>query len=426
MILASYLIGSKLLYRLEIENFCSVKERQILDLSIAPNVPDEDGRYAPLFPGSAIRAPKAVAIYGANASGKTTVLKALDLIIAFVRYYPLRDAGGFTFDAFNDEASVAQPVKLAIELAGEMDLSPRIVSDGEVSIEHGIYRYELEFVRSDFGGYRVHREELARKPLGVGKWRRVFERNDTGTVKGPTSKLRSFPLAGYSKILDKLPPNVSVIATLAEFQHPQAMQLVEASARMSSNMKFGRDGQHDKSLVDFLAASPALVSTLNRDLRSIDLGLDAMRIEQTANGPLPMFLHDGHKIELPWALESDGTRAFIRMFPLIAAALESGGIVIMDEFDGLIHPLVLPEILNWFYSRSGRNELDAQIWFSCHAASLLDDLTKDEVVLCEKDHDGRTEIFRLVDVRDGKAVRRDENLYKKYLSGAYGAVPRIG
>jgi uncharacterized protein len=419
------LIGLKVIYRLEIENFCSVKERQILDLSIAANVPDEDGRYARLFPGAAVRAPKVVAIYGANASGKTTVLRAFDLITAFVRYQPLRDTNRFKFDAFNDEETIESPVKLAIEFGGEMNLSSDQSMSNAGDIEYGLYRYELEFIRNEALSYRVFREELTKKPLGIGKWRRVFARDEKGKVKGPTTNLRSFPLAGYSKILDKLPSGASVIATLAEFEHPPALRLVEASAQISSNLNVGRDGQHDRMLVDFLAASPTLVSSLNRELRSIDLGLDKMRIEQTANGPLPVFLHDGHKTELPWALESDGTRAFIRMFPLVAGALENGGVVIMDEFDGLIHPLILPEILSWFYARSGRNENDAQIWFSCHAASLLDDLTKEEVVLCEKDHQGRTDIFSLTEIPDGTSVRRDENLYKKYLSGAYGAVPRI-
>jgi hypothetical protein len=54
---------------------------------------------------------------------------------------------------------------------------------------------------------------------------------------------------------------------------------------------------------------------------------------------------------------------------------------------------------------------------------LLDDLSKEEVVFCEKDQQGRTRVFSLMDVQ---AVRRDENLYRKYLSGAYGAVPTIG
>ena len=89
----------------------------------------------------------------------------------------------------------------------------------------------------------------------------------------------------------------------------------------------------------------------------------------------------------------------------------------------MIHPLVLPEILRWFYDKEVRNPHDAQLWISCHSASLLDDLTKEEVAFCEKDATGRTSLYSLMDVQ---AVRRNDNFYRKYLSGVYGAVPHIG
>jgi len=79
-------------------------------------------------------------------------------------------------------------------------------------------------------------------------------------------------------------------------------------------------------------------------------------------------------------------------------------------------------MVRWFYAVSGRNKLDAQLWLSCHSASLLDDLSKEEIVICEKDRQGRSHCYSLMDVK----VRRDENHYRKYLSGAYGGVPHLG
>ena len=58
-----------MLYRLEVENFYSIRDSQVLDLCIAPNVPDAEGRFAPIFEGSDLRVPKVIALYGANASG---------------------------------------------------------------------------------------------------------------------------------------------------------------------------------------------------------------------------------------------------------------------------------------------------------------------------------------------------------------------
>ncbi|MFT4181143.1 MAG: ATP-binding protein, partial [Rhizobium sp.] len=132
--------------------------------------------------------------------------------------------------------------------------------------------------------------------------------------------------------------------------------------------------------------------------------------------------HEGLHAPMPFFLESQGTRSFIRIFPLLLLALERGGIAVIDELDVSIHPLVLPEIVRWFYDPR-RNPAGAQLWMSCHSASLLDDLSKEEIVFTEKDQRGRSSVYTLAEVQ---SVRRNDNLYKKYLGGAFGAVPQIG
>jgi predicted ATPase len=95
---------------------------------------------------------------------------------------------------------------------------------------------------------------------------------------------------------------------------------------------------------------------------------------------------------------------------------------VLDELDSSIHPFVVSDIVKKFQDDT-QNTRNAQLWMSCQAASLLDDLTKEEIVLCEKDNLGRARVYSLMDV---ESVRRSDNLYKKYLSGVYGAVPYIG
>ena len=117
-----------MLYRLELENFYSVRDAQVLDLAIPPNVPAEEERFAPLFEGSPYRAPKVVAIYGANASGKTTILKALNFLFSFARESVQRTVPGFAgLERFNDTASMSRPIRLAVELGGIMDFAPNMV-----------------------------------------------------------------------------------------------------------------------------------------------------------------------------------------------------------------------------------------------------------------------------------------------------------
>ena len=113
---------------------------------------------------------------------------------------------------------------------------------------------------------------------------------------------------------------------------------------------------------------------------------------------------------MPWHLQSQGTQAFIKIFPLLNHALQTGGIALIDEFDALLHPVILPEVLRWFYDSKVRNVKNAQVWLSCHSQSLMESLVKEEIVITEKDAQGRSSIWSLMDMKD---VRRDTNLATK-------------
>lgn len=410
-----------MLYRLEIENFFSVRDRQVLDLSIDGKVPDPEGRYAPIFTGADIRAPKVVALYGANASGKTTVLRALEFIVTMIRDSVQRAAPGFDgWARFNDEDSANRPTRLAIEDGGEMSWTPegqQRVHAGEPT-DHGVYRYELEIEVKNGVATRILTEALRQRPNGRGKWQRVFERDADGRVRDS----KSFSLSGFQHLVKTLASNHSVISSFAKFQHPTA-QIIVGGTRYASFL--GPTFTHsypDKVVVDYLRTQPQIVQRLNADLSRIDVGVEGLSWRDGIDGPELMFRHSGLTLDMPWHFESHGTRAFIKMFPYIIAALDSGKLVVIDEMDAAIHPLLLPELLRWFYDKETRNKLDAQLWLSCHSASLLDELQKEEIVICEKDRQGRTRLFSLMDVK----VRRDENHYRKYLGGAYGGVPLLG
>ena len=155
-----------MLYRLELENFYSIRDPQVLDLSIPANVPPKH-RFAPLFRGSDYRAPKIVAIYGANASGKTTVLKALNFLFAFTKDSVQRVLPGFAgLERFNDAASMSRPIRLAIELGGVMDFDKNKVTQIETgeAVSFGLLRYELEIEVKDGVATRVRRAIAAYFP----------------------------------------------------------------------------------------------------------------------------------------------------------------------------------------------------------------------------------------------------------------------
>ncbi len=398
-----------MLYRLEIENFASIREAQALDLRIGANVPVDEDRFAEIFPGAKIFVPKVVAIYGANASGKTNVLLALEYIIGMAARI---SENGLKCIPFNSLEAMSKPTRIAIEFGGVMDPNRPELGDC------GCYRYELCVqALSATGGPTIQTESLRRRPLGQGKWQRVFERDAQGEVKGSDV----FPVQGFGHLVKTLRPDSTVIASFAFFKHPAASFFADAAQRaVLQNTVLGSADEH--LVHKILSGQPEALAKLNSQLTRIDLGLEGMRYIQTSDGPQPLFKHFGLSEEMHWTLESHGTRSFIRLFPVIDAALARGAICAIDELDSAIHPLLLPEFLRWFLDRENTNPLNSQLWFTSHSSTLLEDLKKEEVVLCEKDRQGRTSAYSLMDVK----ARRDENLYRKYLSGAYGGVPLLG
>lgn len=403
-----------MLFRLEVENFYSIRERQVIDLRAAANAPEDAGRLAPSWAGSKERTPKVVALFGANASGKSNVLKALSFVAWFAKesFNAPRDAR-MPFDRFNDLEMLEKPTHLAIHLAGLEDISQA----GDPLAKQCPYAYEF----SIGGGARptVEREALYYWPSTSSKRVKLFERLASGEVNAT----KAFGLSGFRQALEKvLRPDASVVATLTQLDHPFAKLLWNAANLLLTNILLERRDTPDDHLIRHYAANPRLVEIFNREIERIDVGIQAMELKPGDNGPLAYFRHDGLAVPMPWIYESQGTRQFIRLYPMLLHALETGGVAVVDELDAAIHPLILPELLRWFYDPV-RNPHDAQLWMSCHNASLLEELTKEEVLFCEKDRRGQTSVYGL---RDIQAVRRSDNYYRKYLGGAFGAIPQVG
>lgn len=403
-----------MIYQLELENFYSVRERQDVDLTVGRKVPEEAGRLEQIHDGSDDRAPRVVAIYGANASGKSNVLRAIAFLAWFVQFsFERRAQAGLPYQKFLTREMDGTPTRLSISFAGlEEPLS-------EGNLKTCPYVYTLELSSRGSGEDRVISESLYYRPSGVTRLVRVFDRDASGVVKVA-------PWVGLGRELSVLEsilrPDASVIATLGQLNNKLAQELIRAASSIDTNILLTRFEQNDFDLLSGYAANADLLSALNRDIRRIDLGVDQVQILAENGGPVASFSHAGLDVPVRMVFESHGTQQFFRIYPMLYRVLKAGGIAVIDELDVAIHPSVLPEILRWF-SDPERNPYGAQLWMSCHAVSLLEGLLKEEVLICEKSADGATQIYGLSDI---KGIRRDENFLQNYLGGVYGGVPSIG
>ena len=86
-----------------------------------------------------------------------------------------------------------------------------------------------------------------------------------------------------------------------------------------------------------------------------------------------------------------------------------------------MHPHALPQIIELF-ANPVTNPKNSQLLFTTHSLEVLNHLEKEQIILVEKKEACQSEMYRLDDL---KGVRRDDNIYAKYMAGAYGAVPNI-
>lgn len=123
--------------------------------------------------------------------------------------------------------------------------------------------------------------------------------------------------------------------------------------------------------------------------------------------------------------ESEGTKRLASLVGYLLAALERGCVAVVDEFDTALHPMLVDEILSLFYNRS-RNEKGAQLVFATHMTDILDGnlLRVGEIGFVQKHRKLGTLVRRLLDVKDcGADIRNATNFRRQYLDGKYSAIP---
>jgi len=395
-----------MIHRVEIENYGSIRERQELDLRIPATAPDLD-RFVRSKGDENVRLPTVVAFFGPNASGKTTVLRAMASAIEFA---------ALSFERQPDSSiPFLQPFR-----AGDWRNRPtRIEVDfdaGWIGGQRHLYRYQLSVAHgATAGGQRVLQESLL---VRDGSRFRFLFRRDEQVIR--CAKELQLPPADPR--LEAVRPNASVISTLAQLNH----QFFGAVAQDISLIQRNIRGYHLRPdigvALEFLEVRRDAVDDLVTELSRLDTGLTDVRIEKTPCGLVATFSHEGLDERVTLSEESNGTRCFIALFPALWLSLMTGRPALLDEFDVDLHPMLIPEILGWFQNPA-INEHHAQLFVAAHNVSIMEALEKEEIYLVEKSRDGASSVYGLKDI---KGVRREPSLQRKYLGGVFGAVPTIG
>lgn len=121
--------------------------------------------------------------------------------------------------------------------------------------------------------------------------------------------------------------------------------------------------------------------------------------------------------------ESDGTKKLFALAGSLAQSLETGQTIVVDELESKLHPLVTKEIVKLFNSKVS-NKKNAQLIFTTHDTNLLqgNHFRRDQIWFTEKDKFGSSHLYSLLEYKP----RKDASFQKDYINGRYGAIPYIG
>jgi AAA15 family ATPase/GTPase len=337
------------------------------------------------------------AIYGANASGKSNIIKALYEFKEFVK--------NSTDNKPNDSITLFNPFKL-----NKKNINKPSSFSIDILIDNVLYVYSVEVFRNE-----ILKESLLFYPKGIQV--KVFERNRKEFSKGngyegifETIKQRT---TENQLFLGKVALENNVIARKVYWEIVQLLTLTTDTLhsddfnKLESSSVFMDD--------EILKLSKSLIQKI--DTQVVDF--------EEENGKLKTFHLDanGEKIEFDFDDESSGTQRVIAFIPLVFLTLSYGGVFIVDEFERSLHPEIAQYILSLFNDPEV-NTKGAQFIFATHDTTLLsavNNMRRDQINLVEKNEKGETEMFAVSDI---KGIR-EGNYEKWYLEGRLGAVPNI-
>jgi len=375
---------------------------------------------------------KSAVIYGANASGKSNLLGAIEKMIEIVK---------FSIDIEKAKQYNHQPFLLNCDSETSVTLF-----ETNIVLDEIIYRYGFEITsKGDIENEWLFQKKLKQYAKEVLLFNRKNENIELGSSftegKGIQNKTRK---------------NSLFISVVAQFNGIISQKLLDwfSSINILSNIRteefkhFSFDMLEDESfknkIISFIKSADTGITSIHKT----KLSYDKLKNEDSELLGLPDFILDKIKEEglstietmhmqydkennftklktFNLDFESDGTQKLLAISAPIIDTLQSGSVLFVDELDNSMHTDLVEAIVKLFNS-SDTNKNNAQLIFTTHDTNLLNQelFRRDQIWFTQKDIYGASELYSLIEYGKGK-TRDDLVLEKNYKKGIFGGKPHI-
>ena len=434
-----------MLISFSVENFRSIKNKQTIDFEASSKYSSsfEKKFQHNIFKTNNAQIPylvNTIAVYGANASGKSNLIKAFYDCGSMVLYKKNRGDQISTDPFLLNSKTKELPTSYSIDFIAKNQV-----------------RYIYSF---SFDNYRIHHEKLEYfenktnssakliYEIIFKKGRYIFSDNLNDKLGEQT---RNIFKNTENNLLLHLLVNVNtdnyvdpdnIIPVYDWFKFNLEVMFSHDQFSMNSLLLLHKNKAIKKSVLDLVKKFDLSIIDIEIEeyvdekfLKFIETASDipeAIKNKYKSSKPMmlrPKFIHkyQNKKIEFKESQISSGTENLIYLLPQVFIALAEGGVIIFDEIDRSLHPDILLEVVKIFQNPEF-NKTNAQILFTVHNDILLEKsyelFRRDQVWFASKDdNDQSTQIYSLTDFTN---VRNEHNIALRYRDHEYGARPFIG
>ncbi|MBN2540658.1 MAG: ATP-binding protein [Bacilli bacterium] len=357
---------------------------------------------------------KNLLIYGANASGKSNLLDAIDFMYEKVmEIYNEREWNrSFPPELKNNSLFSLLRFKKPNCSTYAYKNTPSIF---EITVIMNGVEYSY--------GFEIKQQRIINEWLDKGK-KAIFDR-----------KSKDFKnISEYTFITDKVPDDQLFLSHLIAYAKIDKHVSLRDISNFFIQMGVFKDFEKldpiilNALLINLLNTNKKIIDQINGFFEIIDFGIERMEYDPTHKAIC--FLHraknEAFKIYLPE--ESLGTKKMLLVLVGVLFRLETGGLIVADEFTSSLHPL-LSKLLFDAISDPDMNKGNAQIIITTHDIFFMtkEEFRRDEIGFVYKDKTGESHFSRLYDMKDDDMVRvrKDSSYWKNYIKGAYEGTPDI-